>query len=73
MIQAKPDIKYKLIREMTARDNNLLNIEWLCEIAGVSRSGYYRWLKAEPTRNARSERDEIDFTSIMGAYRSRLR
>ena len=29
---------------MTTRDNNLMNIKWLCEAAGVSRSGYYNWL-----------------------------
>lgn len=52
MIRAKPEVKYKLIQEMTSRDNNLLNITWLCEIAGVSRSGYYRWLSAEPVRFA---------------------
>lgn len=42
MIKSLPSVKYEIIREMVARDNNLLNIEWLCEIAGVSRSGYYR-------------------------------
>ena len=52
MIRAKPEVKYKLIQEMPSRDNNLLNITWLCEIAGVSRSGYYRWLSAEPVRFA---------------------
>lgn len=31
MIRAKPEVKYKLIQEMTSRDNNLLNITWLCE------------------------------------------
>ena len=36
--------KYKIISEMISRDNNLLNISWLCEIAGVSRSGYYSWV-----------------------------
>lgn len=27
--------KYAIIREMTQRDNNLLNIAWLCAAAGV--------------------------------------
>lgn len=36
--------KYKLIEEIISRDNNLLNISWLCEIAEVSRSDYYAWL-----------------------------
>lgn len=31
MIRAKPEVKYKLIQEMTSRDNNLLNITWLCD------------------------------------------
>ena len=68
MIKAKPDVKFRLIREMTARDNNMLNIEWLCEIADVSRSGYYRWLKAEPVRYARDERDKEDFALVAKAY-----
>ena len=71
MIKAKPEVKFKLIREMTSRDNNLLNIEWLCEIADVSRSGYYRWLKAEPVRNARDDRDIMDYALILKAYQYR--
>ena len=34
-----PEEKYLIIREMTRRDNNLLSITVLCDIAGVSRSG----------------------------------
>ena len=40
-IQAAPEVKFALIREATLRDNNLLKISKMCEIAGVSRSGYY--------------------------------
>lgn len=40
-IEAAPWVKYSIIQAMTLRDNNMLNISWLCEIAGVSRSGYY--------------------------------
>ncbi|MBR2842457.1 MAG: hypothetical protein IKF06_04175 [Lachnospiraceae bacterium] len=32
--------KYAIIREMTMRDNNRLNLSRLCETACVSRSGY---------------------------------
>lgn len=71
MIKAKPEAKFKLIRETTSRDNNLLNIQWLCEIAGVSRSGYYRWLQAEPVRNVHDERDKTDFTLVLKVYRYR--
>jgi transposase InsO family protein len=68
MIESLPSAKYELIREMTKRDNNQLNIVWLCEIAGVSRSGYYRWLSAESTRQNREEQDRIDFDLILAAY-----
>jgi transposase InsO family protein len=56
---------------MVARDNNLLNIEWMCEIAGVSRSGYYRWLKAEPARKEHDERDKADYERVLKAYKHR--
>lgn len=39
--------KYAIIREMTMRDNNRLNLSWLCETACVSRSGYYSYLQNE--------------------------
>lgn len=71
MMNAKPELKFQLIHEMTRRDDNLLNIKWLCEIAGVSRSGYYRWLKALPNRIAREEKDKLDFEMILIAYRFR--
>jgi len=71
IITATPSAKYEIIREMTSRDNNLLNIEWLCEIAGVSRSGYYHWLNAEKTRQEREFADERDFELILEAYKHR--
>jgi transposase InsO family protein len=71
MIQSIPEVKFEIIKEMTANDNNLLNIEWLCKFAGVSRSGYYRWIKAEPVRNARNEHDMADFELIQKAYKHR--
>lgn len=70
-IQAKASIKYKLIREMSERNSNLLNINWLCQAAGVSRSGYYRWLNAVDTRNVQEERDKQDFELILEAYNFR--
>jgi transposase InsO family protein len=49
----------------------MLNISWLCSIVGVSRSGYYRWLAAENSRNTREEQDKMDFDLILGAYNYR--
>ena len=38
-----PKIRYEIIANTIERDNNLLNISYLCELAGVSRSGFYYW------------------------------
>lgn len=56
---------------MIERDNNMLNISWLCETAGVSRSGYYRWLNTVETRNEKEELDKRDFELILEAYKFR--
>ena len=70
-IEAAPVIKYQIIKEATRLDNNMLNISILCEIAGVSRSGYYSWLSSEPERIRREEQDKKDFELILNAYRHR--
>ena len=71
IIKASPSVKYEIIKEMTSRDNNLLNLTWLCEIAGVSRSGYYDWIAAEKNRTNKQRRDEADFELILTAYKYR--
>jgi transposase InsO family protein len=63
--------KYEIIREMAQRDNNMLNIAWLCDAAGVSRSGYYYYLKTESIRKEKEEQDQRDFMLILEAYRYR--
>lgn len=70
-IQAAPEVKFALIREATLRDNNLLKISKMCEIAGVSRSGYYNWCASEGTRKAREDADKKDFDLILEAYKFR--
>lgn len=69
--ETRPEEKFKIIQEMTSRDNNELNISWLCETAGVSRSGYYNWINAKEKRDAKEERDKADFDLILEAYRFR--
>jgi hypothetical protein len=59
--QASPEEKYKIIQQMILRDDNILNITWLCKYAGVSRSGYYRWLTAAPARTVQDEQDKKEF------------
>ena len=63
--------KYAIIREMTMRDNNRLNISWLCETACVTRSGYYSYLKNEAKRQEREEADRKAFLLIVEAYQFR--
>ena len=70
-IQAAPEVKFALIREATMRDNNILKIGKMCEIAGVSRSGYYNWRASEDSRKARDDADRKDFEMILEAYRYR--
>lgn len=56
---------------MIQRNSNKLNISWLCKTAGVSRSGYYSWIKAEDSRNEEDEQDKRDFEIILQAYKFR--
>ncbi|MDR2047285.1 MAG: hypothetical protein LBP79_05265 [Clostridiales bacterium] len=60
LLNASPSAKFSIIREMTKRDGNVLNLTWLCEIAGVTRAGYYFWLKAEKAREAGEAQDIAD-------------
>jgi len=71
LINSKPEAKFEIIRETLSQADNLLNISWLCSIAGVSRSGYYSWQAAEATRSMRDEKDKRDFELILDAYHFR--
>lgn len=51
--------KFEVIQKTLQEADNQLNVSMLCDIAGVSRSGYYRWIHAaEPEKkgNRRTER-----------------
>jgi transposase InsO family protein len=41
---------------------------YLCELAEVSRSGYYRWLSAEEKRQQRAHQDEQDYFLIKSHF-----
>lgn len=56
---------------MIQRENNLLTVSMLCEIAQVSRSGYYNWVSSENIRIEKEEKDKKDFEVILQAYRYR--
>lgn len=63
--------KFSVIRDTLSEERNVLTVTELCDIAGVSRSGYYGWLRAEDTRRKREEDDRSDFRLILEAYRFR--
>ena len=63
--------KFGIIRDTSMEKSNILTISELCEIAGVSRSGYYAWLSSEQKRAAREAQDAADFQQILEAYRFR--
>ena len=63
--------KFSVIRDTLADEGNVLTVAELCDIAGVSRSGYYAWLRAEQARQAREAQDQADFQIILAAYRFR--
>ena len=63
--------KFEIIHNATCRDNNALSIAKMCELAKVSRSGYYEWIAAEPYRQKREDSDKADFDLILEAYKHR--
>lgn len=63
--------KLEVIQRTVQEDDNQLSVSMLCEIAGVSRSGYYRWVKAAGIREEREQKDREDFELILKAYHQR--
>jgi putative transposase len=46
-------------------------VSYLCELTGVSRSGYYAWLKAASIRDQRDLDDEADFELIYSIFKQK--
>lgn len=70
-IQAPAEVKFALIYNAIQNDDNVLSISYMCRIAGVSRSGFYAWMDAAPTRQKREYNDRDDFAKVLEAYRFR--
>ena len=62
---------YEVIHNTAAQPGFEMNIEYMCKLAGVSRSGYYSWIKNEEARAERDRQDEADFALILEAYNHR--
>lgn len=64
----KTPIIYDLISSVINEYKLDNSVSHLCELAGVSRSGYYRHKNAENYRNAKNIQDSIDYETILKAY-----
>lgn len=71
MITGNPSYQFELIQATLSDERNVMTVSELCSIAGVSRSGYYRWISAAPVREAREAKDRADFELILVAYNQR--
>lgn len=69
----KTSYKYEVIHSTLQNSPGVFNISILCELAGVSRSGYYAWVKAELVREVREAKDKADFEIILAIYKTRIR
>ncbi|MCI8545579.1 MAG: IS3 family transposase [Bacilli bacterium] len=49
----------------------MLTVSMLCDIAKVSRSGYYSWVKSEDIREKKEGQDRKDFEIILEVYKYR--
>ena len=64
-------VKFELIHSIVTKEGNLQNVKELCEIAGVSRSGYYNWVASADKREQKEAQDRADFDLILQAYNFR--
>lgn len=62
---------FEVIHNTVRLNDNRLSVKELCMTAGVSRSGYYAWVKAAHAREAQELQDRKDFDLILKVYRSR--
>ena len=66
-----PSAIFGIIHSLVSQPESRLSVSEMCRTAGVSRSGYYAWVKAAPMREAQEEQDRKDFDIILEAYQWR--
>ena len=69
--QATPTEKFELIHRLVSQGKNKLKISGLCDIARVSRSGYYNWINSSAKRLQLETKDKEDFDLILEAFNHR--
>lgn len=63
--------RFELIHEIMSTRGNILDLNDLCQTAGVSRSGYYKWIRSEDVRREKEEKDRADFELVLEAFKHR--
>lgn len=71
MVKGEAAIRYEMIHSIVSKGSPHIPIQELCNMAGVSRSGYYSWLKSLEKKALREARDKEDFDRILEAYKFR--
>ncbi|WP_411954331.1 IS3 family transposase [Alkalibacillus sp. S2W] len=56
--------KFRLIEQMVREYGFPQLIQYFCELADVSRSGYYNWLKSDEARQQKERQDEVAYELI---------
>ena len=62
------NVIYSLIDECMFIHPVCRNVGQMCQLGGVSRSGYYAWKATTSMRQKREKKDEEDFAIIQSAY-----
>ena len=60
---------FEIIDQTIKTSQISLSVKELCQIAGVSRSGYYAWVKAAPVRKQQEQQDREDFELVLAGYK----
>lgn len=61
-VVSRPSEKFQLIYDLVTAEGAGFSVSYLCEVAGVSRSGYYRWASCS---SSRLQRDQVDYEEYM--------
>ena len=69
----KPSEKYALIHDLVTAAGEEFSVRYLCEVAGVSRSGYYRWLSCAQSRLRREQEDYEQHLTIKDIFEKKKR
>jgi Transposase and inactivated derivatives len=56
-VNCKASQKFEIIHRLLSSEDNEFNLRYLCEVACVSRSGYYNWINTASDRVQREQQD----------------